>query len=125
MKNALAAGADKDEEDSEGRTALHFACGYGEVKQFEPYTSLLIFLFFFVLSFEGRVYYLFEEVLILLFGLRILSIKDSDCWRSCMHVCIANIMLLLVVIKLYVILRNNNLFATSREAIFIFYFCVL
>lgn len=32
LKNALAAGADKDEEDSEGRTALHFACGYGEVK---------------------------------------------------------------------------------------------
>lgn len=31
MKNALASGADKDEEDSEGRTALHFACGYGEV----------------------------------------------------------------------------------------------
>lgn len=31
LKNALAAGADKDEEDSEGRTALHFACGYGEV----------------------------------------------------------------------------------------------
>ncbi|KAK9681421.1 hypothetical protein RND81_10G001000 [Saponaria officinalis] len=32
VENALAAGADKDEEDSEGRTALHFACGYGEVK---------------------------------------------------------------------------------------------
>ncbi|KAL4203057.1 hypothetical protein AMTRI_Chr02g266660 [Amborella trichopoda] len=32
LKSALAAGADKDEEDSEGRTALHFACGYGEVK---------------------------------------------------------------------------------------------
>ncbi|KAJ7969013.1 Ankyrin repeat domain-containing protein [Quillaja saponaria] len=32
LKNALASGADKDEEDSEGRTALHFACGYGEVK---------------------------------------------------------------------------------------------
>ncbi|KAH7670062.1 Myotrophin and similar proteins protein [Dioscorea alata] len=32
LKNALAAGADKNEEDSEGRTALHFACGYGEVK---------------------------------------------------------------------------------------------
>lgn len=31
LKNALASGADKDEEDSEGRTALHFACGYGEV----------------------------------------------------------------------------------------------
>jgi len=31
LRNALAAGADKDEEDSEGRTALHFACGYGEV----------------------------------------------------------------------------------------------
>ncbi|XP_040870464.1 ankyrin repeat domain-containing protein 2B-like isoform X3 [Glycine max] len=33
LKNALAAGADKDEEDSEGRTALHFACGYGEACQ--------------------------------------------------------------------------------------------
>ncbi|KAH7663945.1 Myotrophin and similar proteins protein [Dioscorea alata] len=32
LKGALAAGADKDEEDSEGRRALHFACGYGEVK---------------------------------------------------------------------------------------------
>ncbi|KAJ0973478.1 hypothetical protein J5N97_021437 [Dioscorea zingiberensis] len=32
LKDALAAGADKNEEDSEGRTALHFACGYGEVK---------------------------------------------------------------------------------------------
>ncbi|KAJ0969302.1 hypothetical protein J5N97_022179 [Dioscorea zingiberensis] len=32
LKSALAAGADKDEEDSEGRTALHFACGYGELK---------------------------------------------------------------------------------------------
>uniref|UniRef100_A0A175YEP0 Uncharacterized protein n=1 Tax=Daucus carota subsp. sativus TaxID=79200 RepID=A0A175YEP0_DAUCS len=32
LKKALASGGDKDEEDSEGRTALHFACGYGEVK---------------------------------------------------------------------------------------------
>ncbi|KAF5751771.1 ankyrin repeat domain-containing protein 2 [Tripterygium wilfordii] len=32
LKAALAAGANKDEEDSEGRTALHFACAYGEVK---------------------------------------------------------------------------------------------
>ncbi|MFS7996127.1 putative ankyrin repeat-containing domain, STI1 domain-containing protein [Helianthus anomalus] len=32
LKAALASGADKDEEDSEGRTALHFACGYGEVR---------------------------------------------------------------------------------------------
>ncbi|KAF3590482.1 hypothetical protein DY000_02027939 [Brassica cretica] len=31
LKNALASGGNKDEEDSEGRTALHFACGYGEV----------------------------------------------------------------------------------------------
>jgi len=31
LKAALASGADKDEEDAEGRTALHFACGYGEV----------------------------------------------------------------------------------------------
>ncbi|KAK6131885.1 hypothetical protein DH2020_034373 [Rehmannia glutinosa] len=30
LKKALADGSDKDEEDSEGRTALHFACGYGE-----------------------------------------------------------------------------------------------
>ncbi|KAG8473400.1 hypothetical protein CXB51_035696 [Gossypium anomalum] len=30
LKTALSSGADKDEEDSEGRTALHFACGYGE-----------------------------------------------------------------------------------------------
>ncbi|KAK4557125.1 hypothetical protein RGQ29_007050 [Quercus rubra] len=30
LKNALASGANKDEDDSEGRTALHFACGYGE-----------------------------------------------------------------------------------------------
>ncbi|CAI9304339.1 unnamed protein product [Lactuca saligna] len=29
---ALESGAYKDEEDSEGRTTLHFACGYGEVK---------------------------------------------------------------------------------------------
>ncbi|EOX98975.1 Ankyrin repeat domain-containing protein 2 isoform 2, partial [Theobroma cacao] len=32
LKAALASGADKDEEDSEGRTALHFACGYGEMR---------------------------------------------------------------------------------------------
>ncbi|ONK56072.1 uncharacterized protein A4U43_C10F3850 [Asparagus officinalis] len=32
LKSALAAGADKDEEDSEGRRALHFACGFGEIK---------------------------------------------------------------------------------------------
>ncbi|KAG5580887.1 hypothetical protein H5410_051514 [Solanum commersonii] len=31
LKNVIASGADKDEEDSEGRTVLHFACGYGEV----------------------------------------------------------------------------------------------
>lgn len=31
LSKALASGADKNEEDSEGRTALHFACGYGEV----------------------------------------------------------------------------------------------
>ncbi|KAL2337090.1 hypothetical protein Fmac_011536 [Flemingia macrophylla] len=30
-KNALASGANKDEEDSKARTALHFACGYGEI----------------------------------------------------------------------------------------------
>uniref|UniRef100_A0A0E0AYA7 Uncharacterized protein n=1 Tax=Oryza glumipatula TaxID=40148 RepID=A0A0E0AYA7_9ORYZ len=32
LKKALDGGADKDEEDSEGRRALHFACGYGEVR---------------------------------------------------------------------------------------------
>ncbi|KAK6777683.1 hypothetical protein RDI58_024401 [Solanum bulbocastanum] len=32
LKNVIASGADNDEEDSEGRTALHVACGYGEVK---------------------------------------------------------------------------------------------
>lgn len=31
LKELLAAGADKDEKDDEGRTALHFACGYGEI----------------------------------------------------------------------------------------------
>nr|GFD22265.1 ankyrin repeat domain-containing protein 2B-like [Tanacetum cinerariifolium] len=30
LKKALESGADKDEEDGEGRTALHFSCGYGE-----------------------------------------------------------------------------------------------
>ncbi|KAG2636147.1 hypothetical protein PVAP13_2NG427400 [Panicum virgatum] len=30
LKKALDGGADKDEEDAEGRRALHFACGYGE-----------------------------------------------------------------------------------------------
>ncbi|XP_058075152.1 ankyrin repeat domain-containing protein 2B-like isoform X2 [Magnolia sinica] len=30
LKSALAAGADKDAVDSEGRAALHFSCGYGE-----------------------------------------------------------------------------------------------
>ncbi|KAK9192601.1 hypothetical protein WN944_003294 [Citrus x changshan-huyou] len=32
MKYKLAASANKDEEDLEGRTTLHFACGYGEVE---------------------------------------------------------------------------------------------
>lgn len=32
LKKALESGANKDEEDPEGRTALHFACGYGEVR---------------------------------------------------------------------------------------------
>eukprot|EP00245_Coleochaete_scutata_P012323 TRINITY_DN475_c0_g2_i1.p1 TRINITY_DN475_c0_g2~~TRINITY_DN475_c0_g2_i1.p1 ORF type:complete len:396 (+),score=116.29 TRINITY_DN475_c0_g2_i1:113-1189(+) len=32
LKALIAQGADKDEQDIEGRTALHFACGYGEVK---------------------------------------------------------------------------------------------
>jgi ankyrin repeat protein len=31
LKAVLVSGADKDEEDAQGRTALHFACGYGEV----------------------------------------------------------------------------------------------
>ena len=33
LKKALDGGADKDEEDAEGRRALHFACGYGEVSE--------------------------------------------------------------------------------------------
>lgn len=41
LKNALAAGADKDEEDSEERTALHFACGYGEVSRFDFKLALI------------------------------------------------------------------------------------
>ncbi|VAI34530.1 unnamed protein product [Triticum turgidum subsp. durum] len=32
LKKALDGGANKDEEDLEGRRALHFACGYGELK---------------------------------------------------------------------------------------------
>lgn len=79
MKYKLAASANKDEEDLEGRTTLHFACGYGEVKQSELYPFLLIFLVPFCLSFKGRAYdldrikyyltfcvfgYLVEEVLI-------------------------------------------------------------
>lgn len=32
IKYKLAASANKDEEDLEGRTTLHFACGYGEVE---------------------------------------------------------------------------------------------
>lgn len=31
LKQLLQGGADKDEKDDEGRTALHFACGYGEI----------------------------------------------------------------------------------------------
>ena len=31
LTQLLEAGADKDEQDEEGRTALHFACGYGEM----------------------------------------------------------------------------------------------
>ena len=31
LKQLLEEGADKDEQDEEGRTALHFACGYGEM----------------------------------------------------------------------------------------------
>lgn len=32
LKATVAASADKDEEYSEGRTTLHFGCGYGEVR---------------------------------------------------------------------------------------------
>jgi ankyrin repeat protein len=32
MEALLEGGADADEKDDEGRTALHFACGYGEIK---------------------------------------------------------------------------------------------
>ena len=31
LEALLASGVDKDEPDDEGRTALHFACGYGEM----------------------------------------------------------------------------------------------
>ena len=31
MRELLAGGAKPDERDEEGRTALHFACGYGEL----------------------------------------------------------------------------------------------
>ena len=31
LKQLLEGGADKDEKDAEGRTALHFACGYAEL----------------------------------------------------------------------------------------------
>ncbi|GLJ44056.1 hypothetical protein SUGI_0918910 [Cryptomeria japonica] len=31
LKNVLSSGADKDGADSEDRTALNFACGYGEL----------------------------------------------------------------------------------------------
>ena len=31
LKALLSDGVDKDQKDSEGRTALHFSCGYGEV----------------------------------------------------------------------------------------------
>lgn len=32
LEELLKAGANQDEKDDEGRTALHFACGYGELK---------------------------------------------------------------------------------------------
>lgn len=32
LSELLKNGANKDEQDDEGRTALHFACGYGELK---------------------------------------------------------------------------------------------
>lgn len=32
MRDLLKNGANKDEQDEEGRTALHFACGYGELE---------------------------------------------------------------------------------------------
>ncbi len=31
LKELLKNGADKDEPDEEGRTGLHFSCGYGEI----------------------------------------------------------------------------------------------
>ena len=42
LKKALDGGADKDEEDSEGRRALHFACGYGEVCEYPQPNSNII-----------------------------------------------------------------------------------
>lgn len=53
LKNALADGADKDEEDSEGRTALHFACGYGEVLQTTKRMIFITVLFFYI-GFENH-----------------------------------------------------------------------
>jgi hypothetical protein len=41
LKKALKGGADKDEEDAEGRRALHFACGYGEVISSIPSCGLM------------------------------------------------------------------------------------
>lgn len=44
LKILLRDGADKDEKDAEGRTALHFACGYGEVRTFMPTPLRLLLL---------------------------------------------------------------------------------
>ncbi|KAF7142220.1 hypothetical protein RHSIM_Rhsim05G0044300 [Rhododendron simsii] len=42
LTKALASGADKNEEDSEGRTALHFACGYGEPPKGRTWRAVFI-----------------------------------------------------------------------------------
>ncbi len=42
LRDLLAGGANPDEKDEEGRTALHFACGYGELECAEVRHALLL-----------------------------------------------------------------------------------